>query len=33
MDTAMLAVSTKVRWSDEELMALPQDGRKFELTD
>src|SRR2546423_1135350 len=31
METAMVYFSTKGHWTDEELMALPNDGRKYEL--
>ena len=31
METAMIYSTTKSRWTDQELMALPNDGRKYEL--
>src|SRR5205807_10066918 len=31
METAMVYFSTKSHWTDEEFMALPNDGRKYEL--
>jgi Uma2 family endonuclease len=31
METAMVTISTKRHWTDNELMALPKDGRKYEL--
>jgi len=31
METAMVYFSTKGHWTDEEFMALPNDGRKYEL--
>jgi Uma2 family endonuclease len=33
METATLFASSKSRWTDNELMALPNDGRKYELID
>lgn len=33
METATLFRSTKRRWTDNELMSLPEDGRKYELID
>jgi len=31
METTLLTCRTKRRWTDSELMALPKDGRKYEL--
>ncbi len=31
METATLFASSKSRWTDNELMSLPNDGRKYEL--
>src|SRR5262245_8849533 len=33
METATLFCSAKGRWTDNELMSLPDDGRKYELLD
>lgn len=33
METATLFAGSKSRWTDNELMALPNDGRKYELID
>jgi Uma2 family endonuclease len=33
METATLFASSKSRWTDNELMSLPNDGRKYELID
>jgi len=31
METATIFYSDKTRWTDNELMSLPRDGRKYEL--